>query len=152
MTPYEVLGVAPTATFEESTRAYRRLCFEYHPDRNGNSSESLALFLAVNDAYAWVKQAEEQRRTVAATAVNLTRFVETAVWAFFDARQRKRVHDAEEAHRAAVAQAAAHAAAVAAWRRQKRNEKRRRQLSRIAQDLEALALSLGEIQSRARSL
>ena len=155
MTAYEVLGVAPTATFEESTRAYRRLCFEYHPDRNGNSPESHAQFLAVNDAYAWVKQAEEDRLALAAQAASVTRFVETAVCAFLDARQRKRVHDAEEAHRAAVAQAAAHAAAVAVWRRQKRNEKRkqmrRRQLAQLAEAVEALAVAVGEGQSRSRS-
>lgn len=152
MTPYEVLGVAPTATFEESTRAYRRLSFQYHPDRNGNSPESHAQLLTLNTAYAWVKEVEERRRTVAATAADVTRFVETAVWAFLDARERKRVHDAQEAHRAVVAQAAAHAAAVAAWRQQKRKQKRRRQLARIAERLEALAISLGEVQSRSRSL
>jgi uncharacterized protein YdaU (DUF1376 family) len=154
MTAYEVLGVAPTATFEESTRAYRRLCFEYHPDRNGNSPESHAWFLVVNDAYAWVKQAEEDRLALVAQAASVTRFVERAVATFLDARQRKRVHDAEETHRAAVAQAAAaHAAAVAAWRRQKRNAKRKQKRRRqLAEEVEALAVAVGRIQSRSRSL
>ena len=32
--PYQVLGVAPTATDDEVKKAYRQLCKKYHPDAN----------------------------------------------------------------------------------------------------------------------
>jgi hypothetical protein len=32
-TPYEVLGIAPTATFDDATTAWRALCRQWHPDR-----------------------------------------------------------------------------------------------------------------------
>ncbi|WP_210506067.1 DnaJ domain-containing protein [Naasia sp. SYSU D00057] len=48
--PYEVLGVPPSATDDELRRAYRRLLRETHPDTGGES----ARFIAVQQAWALI--------------------------------------------------------------------------------------------------
>ena len=47
MTPYELLGIADTATLEEITDAYRRLARLHHPDRGGDAEK----FCEVRKAY-----------------------------------------------------------------------------------------------------
>jgi molecular chaperone DnaJ len=47
---YEVLGVSRDATNEEIKKAFRRLAFEYHPDRNREDGAE-AKFKEVNEAY-----------------------------------------------------------------------------------------------------
>lgn len=48
MTPYEILGVADTATQDEITIAYRRLAQIHHPDRGGEADK----FREIRTAYA----------------------------------------------------------------------------------------------------
>ncbi len=55
-TPYEILGVPPTATTDEIRTAYRRLAGMYHPDKVhhlGDEFQQLAAakFKAINQAY-----------------------------------------------------------------------------------------------------
>jgi DnaJ-class molecular chaperone len=48
---YSLLGVKRTATSEEIKRAYRKLVFRYHPDRNPGNDEAADRFKQVLDAY-----------------------------------------------------------------------------------------------------
>ncbi len=48
---YEILGVTPGAPDEDIKRAYRRLVFEHHPDRNPTSKEAEDKIREINAAY-----------------------------------------------------------------------------------------------------
>ena len=48
---YAILGVGRDASNEDIKRAYRKKAFEYHPDRNQNSSLSQDKFRLVTEAY-----------------------------------------------------------------------------------------------------
>src|SRR3954451_5116528 len=49
--PYEVLGVAKTASAGEVKKAFRRLAKKHHPDQNKNDPKAQAKFAEVNTAY-----------------------------------------------------------------------------------------------------
>lgn len=50
---YETLGVSKNAGPDEIKSAFRRLAFQYHPDRNpGNEAMSEARFKEINEAYS----------------------------------------------------------------------------------------------------
>jgi curved DNA-binding protein CbpA len=59
--PYEVLGVARSASREELHDAYRRLVKLHHPDRNGGSPESTRRFQEIQEAYDRVRDSRPQR-------------------------------------------------------------------------------------------
>jgi curved DNA-binding protein CbpA len=48
---YAVLGIARTATVDEIKQAYRKLAWEYHPDRNAGNKEKEAIFKQITEAY-----------------------------------------------------------------------------------------------------
>src|SRR3954454_18307234 len=68
---YEVLGVAPSASEKDITRAYRKLAKQYHPDANPGNKEAEEKFKSVAAAYdvlgdaAKRKEYDEVRQMVA---------------------------------------------------------------------------------------
>ncbi|XP_013716857.1 chaperone protein DnaJ-like isoform X2 [Brassica napus] len=59
VSPYEVLGVSPSATPQDIKRAYRRLALKYHPDVNkeANAQEK---FLRIKHAYTTLINSESR--------------------------------------------------------------------------------------------
>lgn len=57
---YNTLEVPETATADEIKKAYRRLSMQYHPDKNGNSSESTEKFQKIAEAYEVLGDAEKK--------------------------------------------------------------------------------------------
>ncbi|MBI4228530.1 MAG: DnaJ domain-containing protein, partial [Deltaproteobacteria bacterium] len=48
---YEVLGLSRSASQEEIKKAYKKLAFEYHPDRNPGNASAESKFKEINEAY-----------------------------------------------------------------------------------------------------
>ncbi|MBI3089440.1 MAG: DnaJ domain-containing protein [Candidatus Tectomicrobia bacterium] len=57
---YKILGVEPNAPAEEIRKAYRRLAFEYHPDRNGGNPAAEERFKEISEAYGVLMDAEKR--------------------------------------------------------------------------------------------
>jgi DnaJ-class molecular chaperone len=61
-TPYQILGVAPTATADEIRKAYRKLAKQLHPDLNPGKPEAEARFKSVTAAYDLLSDPEKRAR------------------------------------------------------------------------------------------
>jgi curved DNA-binding protein CbpA len=48
---YKILGVAPTASFQEIKRSFRQLAHKYHPDKNEGDHLATAQFREIQEAY-----------------------------------------------------------------------------------------------------
>ncbi len=57
---YEILGVTREADADEIKKSYRKLAFEYHPDRNSGSKEAEAKFKEATEAYEVLRDAEKR--------------------------------------------------------------------------------------------
>lgn len=53
--PYKILGINPTATEEEITKAYRKLAKKYHPDLNPGDKAAEQKMSQINAAYEQIK-------------------------------------------------------------------------------------------------
>lgn len=58
---YRILGVSREASDEEIKKAYRKLVFEHHPDRNPNSPQAEEKIREINTAYEVISDAEKRR-------------------------------------------------------------------------------------------
>ena len=58
---YEVLGVSRDATAEDIRKAFRRLAFKYHPDRNRDDGAE-AKFKEINEAFEVLSDADKRAR------------------------------------------------------------------------------------------
>jgi DnaJ-class molecular chaperone len=59
---YEILGTRPGADLKEIKEAYRRLAFQYHPDRNNGDPASVEKMKEINEAYAVLCDPEKRSR------------------------------------------------------------------------------------------
>lgn len=57
---YEILGVSRDADAEEIKKSYRKLAFEYHPDRNNGSKEAEEKFKEATEAYEVLRDPEKR--------------------------------------------------------------------------------------------
>lgn len=58
---YQELNVKPDATDQEIKASFRKLAFEYHPDRNKDNSQAADKMKSVNEAYAVLSNPEKRR-------------------------------------------------------------------------------------------
>jgi molecular chaperone DnaJ len=59
---YEVLGLPRTASADEIKKAYRKLAFQYHPDRNPNNKEAEERFKEAAEAYEVLGETDKRQR------------------------------------------------------------------------------------------
>ena len=59
---YEVLGVNKKSSDDDIKRAYRRLAFKYHPDKNPGNKEAEAKFKECAEAYEVLSDANKRQR------------------------------------------------------------------------------------------
>ena len=57
---YSTLGVSKSATEEEIKKAYKKLAFKYHPDRNKGDKKAEDKFKKINEAYQVLGDSEKR--------------------------------------------------------------------------------------------
>ncbi len=60
--PYDVLGVATTASEADVKKAFRKLAKAWHPDRNQNDPKARDKFAELNNAYEIVGDADKRKK------------------------------------------------------------------------------------------
>ena len=59
---YQLLGIAPTASIAEIKQAYRKLAFQYHPDRNQMSRVNDEVMKEINEAFITLSDPSKRRK------------------------------------------------------------------------------------------
>ena len=59
---YQILGINQNASAKQVKDAYRKLAFQYHPDRNEKNPEAAEKMKSVNEAYAVLSDAAKRRK------------------------------------------------------------------------------------------
>ncbi len=59
---YEVLGITRSASNDEVKKSYKKLAFEYHPDRNPGNLKAEERFKEINEAYQVLGHPEKRAR------------------------------------------------------------------------------------------
>ena len=59
---YQILGVARDDSFQRIKEAYRRLAFDYHPDRNPGNGAAVERMKEINEAYAVLSDPDKRGR------------------------------------------------------------------------------------------
>lgn len=82
--PFQILGVAPTASPAEIKAAYRKLARELHPDRTGNDPRKTERMKDVIWAYEVLSDPEKRAAAEAGTftpadVADMTRFTEDVI-------------------------------------------------------------------------
>ncbi len=62
MTYYQQLEIPPQASAQQIKEAYRRMAFEYHPDRNKDDPAAAEKMKAINEAYAVLSNPDKRRQ------------------------------------------------------------------------------------------
>lgn len=65
--PYTILGVSPSASDEEISKAYKKLARQYHPDLNPGNKAAEMKMKEINGAYEAVKDIRSGKRAYSGT-------------------------------------------------------------------------------------
>jgi len=57
---YDILGLEEKCSHDEIKKAYRKLSFMHHPDKNGNSTESTEKFQKISEAFSVLSDHDER--------------------------------------------------------------------------------------------
>ena len=59
---YSILGVSNDAKELDIKKAYRKLSYEYHPDKNGGNKEKEEIYKKINEAYDILKDPTKRKQ------------------------------------------------------------------------------------------